>query len=76
MLSTSGLGGLNEDDDVSLDAVSQKLQDQIEAYVDSLSKFMPPDSDFLIEDLLEWRQGLFLTAKGMLEAIVEAESHR
>jgi hypothetical protein len=70
------LAGRKEDDDVSFDSVSQKLQDQIEAYVDSLGKFIPPDSDFLIEDLLEWRQGLFLTAKGMLEAIVEAESHR
>ncbi len=51
-------------------------QYQIEACVDSLGKFIPPDSDFLIEDLVEWRQGLFLTAKGMLEAIAEDESHR
>jgi hypothetical protein len=70
------LAELKEDHDVSFDAVDQKMRDKIETYIDSLGRFIPPDSDFLIEHLLEWKQGLYLTAKGMLDAIVEAESHR
>jgi hypothetical protein len=70
------LAGLGPDLDVSVDAVDEETHQQIESYIDSLGKFIPPDSDFLIEELLEWREGLFMTAKDMLTAIVEAESHR
>jgi hypothetical protein len=70
------LSGLSADTDVSIAAVDQETEEQIQNYVDSLGKFISPDSDFLIEELLEWQDGLFMTAKGMLEAIVEAESHR
>jgi hypothetical protein len=70
------LAGLAKDEDVSLEAVKEKTRVQIESYIDSLVDFIPPDSSFLVEDLLEWKEGLKLTAKEMLTAIVEAESHR
>jgi len=70
------LAGLSPDTDVSIAAVDQETEGKIQDYIDSLGEFIPPDSDFLIEDLLEWQDGLFMTAKGMLTAIVEAESHR
>lgn len=70
------LAGLSKDDHVSLEAVEEKTRLQIESYIDSLGDFIPPFSSFLVEDLLEWKDGRNLSAKEMLTAIVEAESHR
>lgn len=70
------LAGLSKDEDVSLEAVEEKTRLQIESYIDSLGDFIPPDSSFLVEDLLEWKEGLNFTAKELLTVIVEAESHR
>lgn len=70
------LASLPPHDDVSMDACDSELGELIANYVDSLRAFIPPDSDFLIEELLEWQQGRYLDAEDLLKAIVEAESHR
>lgn len=70
------LAGLQQDDDVSFDAVNKEMETQIEAYIDSLSEVATPDSDPQIEALMDWKDGLHLTAQMMLEAIVRAESNR
>lgn len=75
-LITGVLAGLQQDDDVSFDAVNKEMETQIEAYIDSLSEVATPDSDPQIEALMDWKDGLHLTAQMMLEAIVRAESNR
>lgn len=45
-------------------------------YVEELPSFIKADESFLVEDLLEWKEGRQMTAKELLAAIVEAESNR
>ena len=72
------LAGMAEGEDVSIydEEKHDELHHQVAGYVRKLPNFIKADETFLVEDLLEWQDGLFMTAKGMLTAIVEAESHR
>ena len=74
------LAGMEEAKDVTIhlrneDEHGQLLREGLK-YVEELPSFIKADESFLVEDLLEWEAGKSMTAKELLGAVVEAESHR
>lgn len=70
------LSELSSTDPISRSDVSGGFLNSLDSYIDLLSSFIKADESFLVEDLLEWRDGLTLRAQQLLEAIVNAESER
>lgn len=74
------LAGLEEAKDVTIHLRNEEEHGQLLReglkYVEELPSFIKADESFLVEDLLEWKDGRQMTAKELLSAIVEAESHR
>lgn len=63
-------------EDASFEALDDKLRNEANKYIDSLAGFLPPDSYFAAEELVAWGDGLQITAKDLLESVVEVESLR
>ena len=74
------LAGMEEAKDVTIHLRNEEehgqLLREVLKYVEELPSFIKADESFLVEDLLEWKDGQQMTAKELLSAIVEAESHR
>jgi hypothetical protein len=73
------LAGMEEAKDVTNHFRNEEHRDlllQVLEYVEKLPSFIKADESFLVEDLLEWKDGRQMTAKELLSAIVVAESHR
>lgn len=72
------LASMGEGEDVSIEVEGEhdELNHQVSAYVSQLPNFIKADESFLVEDLLEWKEGRSMSAKELLAALVDAESHR
>lgn len=72
------LAGMEEEEDVSISVGGDhdELHHQLSAYVAELPNFIKADESFLVQDLLDWQEGRKMSAKELLAAVVDAESHR
>lgn len=70
------LAGMPQGSEVAYDSLASGVREKTAEYVESLRASTPPDSGYLIQDLVDWLEGAGMSAEELLTAIVEAETSR